>query len=214
MIISHETPEYIAARDRLTSGSRTNGAYFYSVEIVKNIIPHVKTDRPWVTIRAGDRCADRAIVFIHNNAHPERYAWLAPYNDLVLVCGVESTCEKVEKWGTPIYLPLSIDVEYVQNFTCEKTRGTAYVGRKSKMEGTNLPGGIDYLYDMERDDLLATMAAYKNVYAVGRCAVEARALGCNVLPYDPRYPDPEIWQVLDNRDAADMLQQKLDEVDS
>ena len=37
--------------------------------------------------------------------------------------------------------------------------------------------------------------------------------GCEIMPYDKRFPDPSIWRVLDNRDAAKILQQKLDEID-
>ena len=57
------------------------------------------------------------------------------------------------------------------------------------------------------------MAEYRRVYAVGRCAIEAKCLGCEVLPFDPRYPDPELWQVLDNKDAAAILQKELEKID-
>ena len=76
-----------------------------------------------------------------------------------------------------------------------------------------MPIDIDYIEGLPREELLAEMAKYKKVYAVGRTAIEAKILGCEVLPYDDRYPDPEIWQVLDNRDAAKILQEKLDEID-
>ena len=145
MIIDHTCQEYIKQYDRMSIAGRCNGAYFYSIEIVNNIIPLVDTDRNWVTIRAGDRCMNHSIVFIHNNLHPERYSWLAPYSDLVLVCGVPETCEKVRQFGIPVYVPLSIDVEYVQNFTCEKTRGVAYAGRPSKRNGIKLASGTDFL---------------------------------------------------------------------
>lgn len=214
IIISHTDPAYGKSYDRMTLAGRNNGAFYYSQEICRNIIPNVHTERPWVTIRAGDKCVDHAIVFIHNNLHPERYEWLKPYKDLILVCGVNSTCEKVKQYGTPIYLPLSIDVEEVKKFTCEKTCDTAYAGRPSKREGIKLASKIDYLEGLDRKNLLAKMARYKKVYAVGRTAIEAKALGCEILPYDPRYPDPSIWQVIDNRDAAVLLSRKLRELDS
>ena len=66
---------------------------------------------------------------------------------------------------------------------------------------------------MKREDLLRRMTQYKTIYAVGRTSIEARALGCEIMPYDKRFPDPSIWRVLDNRDAAKILQQKLDEID-
>ena len=61
--------------------------------------------------------------------------------------------------------------------------------------------------------LLAEMAKYKRVYAVGRSAIEAKILGCKVMPYDERFPDPGRWQILDTRDAARMLQNKLNSID-
>ena len=67
---------------------------------------------------------------------------------------------------------------------------------------------------MDRKNLLAKMASYRKVYAVGRTAIEARALGCEILPYDPRYPDPSIWQVIDNKEAARILAGHLKNIDS
>ena len=57
------------------------------------------------------------------------------------------------------------------------------------------------------------MAEYEAIYAVGRCALEGLALGCNILPYDNRFPDPSVWKLLDNLEAAKILQEKLDEID-
>ena len=66
---------------------------------------------------------------------------------------------------------------------------------------------------LEHDELLRRMAKYKYVYAVGRTAIEAKILGCEVLPYDPRFPDPSVWQILDNKDAAKILQEAIDEIE-
>ena len=41
----------------------------------------------------------------------------------------------------------------------------------------------------------------------------AKCLGCEVLPYDDRYPNPDVWKVLDNKDAAKILQQKLERIE-
>ena len=68
MIISHENELYVATRKR--EGGRHNGAYYYSVEICKNIIPKIKTKRNWVTINIPPVGKDHSIVFIHNNLHP------------------------------------------------------------------------------------------------------------------------------------------------
>ena len=87
-VYSHESPLRAGKPNR-------NGAYWYSVEICKNIIPNVETDRPWVTIKLGDFCVDHAIYFIHDNLTPQRYEFLRKYKDIVAVCGLEETCGKV-----------------------------------------------------------------------------------------------------------------------
>ena len=66
---------------------------------------------------------------------------------------------------------------------------------------------------MEHEELLKEMGKYKQVYAVGRTAIEAKILGCEVLPYDPRFPDPNVWVILDNKDAAMILQKFINEVE-
>lgn len=197
----------------MKEANKTNGAFFYSQEIVKNIIPRVETDRNWITINIRGIGASHSIVFIHNNLHPENYRWLEKYDDLVVVCGVPETLWKIEHLGAPIYLPLSIDTDYVKQFKAEKTKDVAFAGRPSKREKYKLPDGIDYLENLPREELLRKMATYKKIYAVGRTAIEARALGCEVLPYDERYPDPELWKVLDNKEAALILQARLKEID-
>lgn len=215
MIISHMHPKYRRKRENM-AGGKYNGAFYYSKEIVKNIIPNVETDRNWITINIKGCGADHAIVFIHNNLHPENYEWMKNYKDLVLICGVPDTCRKVQHLGKPIYLPISIDMEYIKQFQIpkkDKTKDAAFAGRKSKKRGLELPKGIDYLEGLPRERLLPKMAEYRTIYAVGRTAIEARALGCIVKPYDPRYPDPELWQVLDNREAAHMLQIHLNMLD-
>ena len=45
-IIGAYTKEFSEARNRLIHG-KFNGAYYYAKEIEENIIPLVKTDRPW-----------------------------------------------------------------------------------------------------------------------------------------------------------------------
>jgi hypothetical protein len=150
-------------------------------------------------------------VFIHNNLHPENYEWLSKYSDLILVCGIEETMPKVEHLGQPIHLPLSVDVKEVRSHKRKKTKETAFAGRFSKAE--NIPEHVDRLSGIPRSVLLDRMAEYKKVYAVGRTAIEAKVLGCEILPYDERFPDPERWKVLDNRDASKILQKELDKID-
>lgn len=210
-IIFHETEEY----KRLNT-SHLNGAYYYAKEIYDNIIPKIRTKRPFVLLHITGKCFDNAIVFVHNNLNPERYLWMLTYSNLIFVCSQESTMQfMIEAFpkAHSIYLPLSVDVKYVEKFKVEeKTKDTAYVGRAGKPNVKDLPKDIDYLSELEREDLLKEMAKYKNVYAVGRCAIEAKILGCNILPFDERYPNPEIWQILDNKDVIDYFQQKLDEI--
>ena len=210
MIISHDHEAYKIKWERMGTG-RYNGAFYYSQEICNNIIPNVHTDRNWITILVPDTAIDHSIVFIHNNMYPHLYDYLQGYNDLILVCGVPSTCKKVEHLGTPIYLPLSVDVEYVKQFQRPKTKGTAFAGRRCKANG--VPNNIPHLHGVPREKLLPKMAEYKNIYAVGRTAIEAKILGCNVLPYDKRFPNTDIWQVLDNKEASILLQKELDRID-
>lgn len=195
-----------------SEANKYNGAYYYSKEIVKNIIPNIKTSYNWVTIMVPQTACSHSIVFIHNNLYPERYDYLSNYSDLILVCGVKDTMQKVAHLGTPIYLPLSVDVAEVSQYRTEKSKEAAYVGRpeKRKFKDVLLPSDIDFLENLPREKLLAEMAKYKTIYAVGRTAIEAKVLGCEVKAYDPRFPDPMIWEVLDNRAAAKILQNKLD----
>lgn len=211
MIISHEDKDY-AARRLAVSVNRYNGAYYYSREICGIMIPLIQTDRSWVTVNTR-RAVDHAIVFIHNNKHPQNYEWLKDYKDLVLVCGIPETCEKVAHLGKAIYLPLSVNLAEVEAYKTGKTKEAAFVGRPTKRLGASFPERVDYLEGMPRRKLLAEMAKYKRVYAVGRSAIEAKILGCEVMPYDERFPDPDRWQILDTRDAAMILQNKLDSID-
>lgn len=205
MIISHDSEKYKKAN----SQSQWNGAYYYSKEIVENIIPRIKTDRNWVTINCSD-AADHSIVFIHNNLHPEHYDFLKNYRDLILVVGVPETASKVAHLGKTIYLPLSVDIANVEKYMSKKEKPLCFVGRPSKFEGTIATG--DYIGGVPREQLLRRLAKYENAYAVGRCAIEARVLGCNILPYDSRFPDPSIWKIFDNEDAAKCLQRALREI--
>lgn len=212
MIIDHNSTIY-KQNLRISGKNRYNGAFYYSQEIVKRIIPNVRTDRSWITVNVQGLGCDHAIVFVHNNLRPENYEHLKPYRDLILVCGIPETVPKVQHLGTAIYLPLSVDVEAVKLFRSEKTMKTAFAGRPAKKTGAQLPAGIDYIEGLPRIQFLQRMARYENIYAVGRTAIEAKILGCNILPYDPRFPDPERWEIMDNLEAAYLLQKKLDIID-
>lgn len=211
-IFSHESHEYRARA--AAKGGKNNGAYWYSREIVENIIPRVQTDRNWVTINVPGRCFDHSVVFVHNNLDPSRYDWLKRYKDLVLACGIESTTEVMRErfpMHQVIYLPLSVDVDYVKGFKREKTKDSCFAGRLDKKTDA-LPKGCDCIGNISRDELLSLIAEYRTVYAVGRCAIEAKVLGCKIGIYDPRFPQ-DIWGVVDNSEAAWILQRKLDKID-
>lgn len=216
MIVGIHHPAYREKRAKM-GFCRFNGAYYYAKEIEENIIPHVETDRNWVLLNLKGHCYDHSIVFAHQNILTNVYEWLKDYKDLVIVVGVKSSINKLKKYGKVIYLPLSINVKELDIYKklIKKDRDVAYAGRKAKLgyEGVNIPK-CDHITDVNRDQMLTQMARYHNIYAVGRTAIEAKALGCNVLPYDPRYPDPSIWQVVDNSEAADILNKKLKEIDN
>ena len=207
-IYSHESELY-------KNNIHQNGAYWYSKEIVRNIIPNVKTKRPWVTIRLGDFCVDHAIYFVHNNIDPELYNHIKKYKDVILVVGVPETVEKVKHLADHvIYLPLSVDVDDVMRWKRPKDKLCCYAGRKDKPGVDTLdPNIIDFLCDMNRGTMLSEVARYRFCFAVGRTAIEAKCLGCMILPFDTRFPNPQVWQIVTNQEAADILQQKLDDID-
>lgn len=218
MIIDHTHPLY-ARKWRALGENKYNGAYYYSKEIVKNIIPNVKTDRNWITIRLKEMTdhPDHSIIFIHNNRNPNYYEYLKDYKDCVLVCGLPSTAENLRFFSDKIiYLPISIDVEAVEKYKVKnKTKEIAYAGRRSKLEYMNnrVPKDTPVLCGMPQSKLLREMAKYKKIYASGRTALQAKVLGCEVLPHETNFPDSTFWQVLDNKDAAKILQKELDKID-
>lgn len=213
MIINHTYPDYILARNRIGK-SRYNGAFYYSKEICENMIPLIKTDRNWITVELKTIGLDHSIVFVHNRLHPEWYDHYEKYNDVIFVCSVKHMCEKLKHLGKTILLPLSVDVEYVKQFRRKKDKDVAFVGRKAKLKEipSVIPEGTDYVCGMPRDQLLSEMARYRKVYAVDRVAIEAKILGCEVLPYEPNNME-DVWEVLDNKDAAKILQRELEKID-
>lgn len=211
MIIDHNSKQY-QRRLRRLGADRYNGAYYYSKEIVDNIIPFVKTDRNWITVYPYSHIPDHSIFFVHNNQNEIIYNFVRRYQDVVLVCGIPETAEKMRHYGKVIYLPLSVDVDYVSSFKRDKKYDSpAFFGRESKSNGL-----INTLCfsGMPREEMLVAMAEYKQVYAVGRTAIEAKILGCEVLPYDKRFPNPSRWGVFSNKDAAKLLQEKLEKIEN
>lgn len=220
MNITHENKLY---RDKieLNPNKRYNGAYYYSIEIVKNMIPLIKTKRPFVTINVG-KAYNHAIVFIHSNLHPEKtYAFLHKYKDLILVCGLPETQLKMA-YSFPehksIFLPLSVDVKEVQQYYIafgDKPFMRCYAGRIGKFVSDDPMAmfKVKILTNMERSKLLSEMAKYQYIYAVGRVAIEAQVLGSKVLPFDKRFPRNVEWQVHDNKEMAKVLNQMIHAID-
>lgn len=226
MIIDHNHPEYIERRKNLGKG-KYNGCYYYSCEIVDNIIPLVQTNRDWNTIgRDVEGMHDGMIVFLHDNSTPWNYAWLKNYNDLILVCSSTYTAESVKYSGRVIMLPMSVDTEYVKQFRTKKTKDTCFVGNRwvfhnvkglptldDPFHSKPIAGGVDFFSSLPREKLLKELAKYRKAYAIDRCAIEAKVLGCELLPLETRYSVDNVGEVLDNRDAAKILQAELDKID-
>lgn len=221
MNITHESPEYKKLWDKLGK-SKYNGCWYYSQEIVKNIIPNVQTKREWNTVgRDFKGMHDGMIVFLHDNATPWHYKWLQNYNDLVLVCSSQYTADSVKYWGETIILPMSIDVEYVKQFSVpEKTKDTCFVGNewvkqniRSVTYQPDILDNVDVLSSLPREKLLRELAKYAKAYAIDRCALEALTLGCELLNVECTYGCDKVDRVIDNREAAQMLQEKLNKID-
>ena len=156
------------------------------------------------------------LYFIHNNRNPNYYSYLRDYKDCILVCGLPKTAENLRFFGKAIYLPLSIDVKSVEKYKVKhKTKEIAYAGRLAKLDYMNnrVPKGTEILSGMPQSKLLREMAKYKKIYASGRTAMQAKVLGCEVLPHETNFPDSRFWKVLDNKDAARMLQEMIDIID-
>lgn len=113
-----------------------------------------------------------------------------------------------------IFIPLSIDVEYVKKFVVKrKTKKVCYYGRLEKCPKKLMKDeSIIKLGDGERDKLLKEVGKFKTVYAIGRCALEALALGCNVIPHEGEYENTK-FTLLDNKEVIPELQRLLNEID-
>ena len=215
-IIGIHNRDYQAYRKAYSKGS-FNGAYFYAKEIEENIIPLVNTDYNWDLL--GMRMTghmDHSLIFIHHNIDMDTvYSWLDKYHDIILIVSQQHVFTwAVEHGYKAILLPLSIVVGYVERFKSKKKFGACYAGNRwtfKRKDEEKIPKGVDFPpSNLPREELLKFIAPYKQCYAIGRCAMEAKVLGCEILPFYWRYPDPSHWKILDNVDAARMLQHALE----
>lgn len=221
IIVGVNNMQYRGYRKTFCNGGQHNGAYYYADELERNIVPLVKTDRNWDLLGMKFVPHHRhSIVFLHHNVSFDKtYGYLKKFDDLVLVASSWLTYARAQDAGFKvIFLPLSIDVDYVSQFKTKKTKKACYAGNRWKFKEKDLakylPKDIDLSpADLPREELLKFIAPYKKCYAVGRCALEAKVLGCEIGVCDSRYPDPKFWKVLSNRDAAKILQSELDKID-
>lgn len=221
IIIGVNNSNYLAYRKAFPEG-RYNGAYYYAKEIEENIIPLVKTDRNWDCL--GMKVTphyNHSIIFLHHNLNfASTYKWVNRRKDVILVASSWVTYAAAQDAGyRVIYLPLSVDVDYVKQFKTPKTKRACYAGNRWSFKKKDLaemvPDYVDYPErNLPREELLKFIAPYKECYAIGRCAIEAKILGCKIKVCDSRYLDPGYWGVVDNKDAAEILQRELDKIDN
>ena len=223
-IIDTTDPNYRAYRQTFHPSGKGghNGALYYSQEIVKNIIPNVHTNRPWDTLGMKFlRSTDHAIVFLHHNlSHDKVYGWLSQYKDLVYICSTPETYAwaSQRRNGHAVLLRMSIDTDYVKQFKTKKTKRACYAGNKWAFKNEDIkkyvPDYVDFPPEnIPREELLKFIAPYKECYAVGRTALEAKCLGCKLKVCDSRFPDTRFWKVIDNKTATKTLQKELDLID-
>lgn len=219
IVYGTQSPKFTQWRDKQTYG-KENGAYYYSKEIEENILPELKLDMLFVTAGAAlytpRELPDGTIVICHDNRSTKQSYGKLFGKGVIWVCSKHSTVDTLEGYGErAVYVPLSIDTEYVKQFKRKKTKDIAYVGNAwaFKHEYLNsLPIDIEQLSGMARIKLLKEMAKYKRVIAEGRCLMEAQVLGAKTEV--PKYDGHESVYVeaLDNREAVKYWREALDPI--
>lgn len=219
LILGTKSPVYRHWRDRQSHG-KENGAYYYSKEIEENILPELNLDMFFVTAGAAlytpRQLPDGAIVICHDNRSTRQSYGSLFGKGIIWVCSKHSTVETLEGYGEKaVYVPLSIDTEYIKQFKRKKTKDIAYVGNAWDFKReylNNLPSDIEQLSGMARVKLLEEMAKYKRVIAEGRCLMEAQVLGSKTEV--PKYEHAEAVYVeaLDNREAVKYWREALEPI--
>lgn len=219
IVYGTQTPKFTQWRDKQTYG-KENGAYYYSKEIEENILPELKLNMFFITAGAAiytpQEIPDGAIVICHDNRSTKQSYGKLFGKGMIWVCSKHSTVETLEGYGErAVYVPLSIDTEYIKKFKRKKTKDTAYVGNAwaFKREYLNsLPIDIEQLSGMPREKLLKEMAKYKHVIAEGRVLQEAQILGCKTeVPKYDRHESVYV-EALDNREAVKYWRKALEPI--
>lgn len=223
--IGYDHPNYVALCSQLSETARHNGLWYYAHTLQDKLVPLIRTNRP-VDVIGKQACGteDHAIVFIHTNVPCEKeYPWLANYKDLILVTSIPQTQDILQSMFPQhkvILLPVSIDSDQLAHLKdTPKDQEAGYFGNAWKFKQKDLqelvPPEVHRFGTMPREQMLEVMAHYKKVYAVGLTAIEAQFLGAEILQCDSRFPDPmSTFHKLDYREAANMLQAQLDEIDT
>lgn len=193
-------------RNKQTTG-KENGAYYYAREIEENILPVIDLHEfiltAGATLYIAKDIPDGAVVVCHDNRSTRQSYGHLFNKGITWICSKQSTVEALVSYGEHgVYVPLSIDTEYVKQFKRKKTEDIAYVGNSwaFKREYLNaLPANVEQLSGMDRVKLLQEMAKYKRVIAEGRCLMEAQVLGSKTEV--PKYDNAEsvFVKALDNR---------------
>ncbi len=209
-IIGTDSTRFIRYK-RIRRGKVNTGSYFYALEIENNILPELKNiDLTIITtgaslFRTGEIRRNTVVVCHDNRNTLKSYSKFLGKNCL-WICSKESTAATLRAVDeNAVYIPLSIDVEYVKQFRTAKTKDIAFVGNAWGFKRNylaSLPSNIDQLSGMGREQLLNAMAQYKRVIAEGRCLMEAQVLGAQTEV--PQYEDgiESVYvEALDNRET-------------
>jgi len=217
IFIDTHDPNYLLKFGQLDKNSKFNGAYYYTKTFEEDIVPYVKTDRPWNLI-GFKTCGgvDNMITIIHNNIEPSKdYIFLHKYQNVVSISNVKKTAEVMLQYGYSIYLPPCVNVKKVRAFGkgIKKDQVACFVGNPWPVYRDEIdkyvPAWVHRFGAMPREELLPIVAHYKEAYAIAVTAVECRALGCEIMKRSDRY-DPEDFPLFDVGDAVKCIEHALD----
>lgn len=218
-IIGTKSDRYQAWRAK-QGMARNNGAYWYAKEIEDIILPELKHLNLWINTVGSRFLSPRdiprgAVIVCHDNINTVRTYMRLFKLDVLWICSKQSVADTLIKHGEKaVYIPLSIDVEYVEQFKRKRrTKDIAYVGNAwgfKKEYLSSMPSNIVQLNGMDRDDLLKEMSKYRTIIAEGRCLLEAKVLGAKTELPTHGYGDIVDREVIDSREAIPMWREVLE----